>query len=87
MNPKWDWRVDPVLLLLLFGAFAFTGILIFVKSKWPTDQQLFTVVSTMATGFSAAFLGRMQHSTNNETKPGQTSTVETATVALPPGSH
>ncbi len=84
MNPKWDWRVDPVLLLLLFGIFMFTGVLILVKWMWPADDKLFTVITGLVTGFSGAFLGRMQHSTNNETKPGQTSTVETASVALPP---
>ncbi len=52
-------QLDPVLLLLAGMMVFFTGALFFVSTQLKTDGQTFQVISSLLTGISGAFLGRI----------------------------
>lgn len=54
-----DWRVDPVLLLLLGAIVFFTLVMIYASHLFPTNQVLFQTISGLLTGFSGAFIMRV----------------------------
>jgi len=53
-------KIDPILWLLFLGMAFFSGMLIYVEHVFPTDGQLFMVVSGMLTSFSGAFFMRVK---------------------------
>jgi hypothetical protein len=63
---------DPVLLILLFATFVFTGLLLFVSFRQPTDGQTFQVMSGLATGFAGAVLARVKPQAHTEPLPEPT---------------
>lgn len=61
--------IDPVLLILLFATFVFSGILLFVSLHTPADGQTFQVFSGLATGFAGAVLARVKPHDKREAEP------------------
>lgn len=53
-------KIDPILWLLFLGMAFFSGMLLYVEHAFPTDGQLFVVVSGMLTSFSGAFFMRVK---------------------------
>ena len=62
---KQDWRIDPVLLLLFAGIILFTGVLVFVEWAFKSDGQIYQTLAGLVTGFSGAFLLRINPHVNN----------------------
>lgn len=75
-------RIDPVLLLLMFGLIFFTGILIFVEHFFPSDGQVFQVVSGVLTAFSGAFFMRVKPQTPQEEKSPDSKLTETQVTKI-----
>jgi hypothetical protein len=57
---------DTVLLLLFMATFAFAGLMIFAKFKFPSDGQLFQSLYGLTTAFSGAILLRINPQTKEE---------------------
>lgn len=53
-------RIDPILWLLFLGIVFFSGMLLYVEHTFPSDGQLFVVVSGLLTSFSGAFFMRVK---------------------------
>lgn len=51
--------VDPILIVLALMIFAFTALLFSCAIFLKNDGQTFQVISSLLTGFSGAFLGRI----------------------------
>ena len=71
-----NFKIDPVLLLLMGGITFFSMIVLFVEWKFNSDGQVFQVFSNLLSGFGGALLMRVKPRTPEEEKPGVTSTVE-----------
>ena len=54
------------LLLLFMATFAFAGLMIFAKVKFPSDGQLFQSLYGLTTAFSGAILLRIKPQTKEE---------------------
>ena len=59
---KWEAPlkdIDPVLRLLFYGMLAYTALLLFVEWRFNNDSVVFQVISSIISGFTGAFFGRM----------------------------
>lgn len=75
-------RIDPVLLLLVYGMIFFTIVLIGVEHFFPNDGQVFQVISGLITAFSGAFFLRVKPQTPQEEKDPASKLTETVTSKL-----
>ena len=85
MMPTNSEKIDPVLLLLLAGIIFFALTLFAVDIWFKQDQALFSVLSSLVSGFAGSFFTRLRPKDAATTiPPGATvdTTVDTKTATV-----
>lgn len=55
-----SFKIDPIILLLLFGMLIFSVLLIYCEHMFKDDAQIFQVFASLVTGFGAALWTRIK---------------------------